>query len=234
MRAASVPADLLASLDLFAELPPAALSDISARARLRHLAKDVRIFGQDDPAERCHALIDGGIRVAQSDSDGAQAVIRFIGPGELFGTVPLFTDGRTPAEAVTLCDCVEISWSKADLLDLIERHPGIALNLVKIIGGRLKEAQHRIRELSTQQVEQRVANALLRLANQAKRIGPAGTQIDFPLTRKDVAELAGTTLYSVSRILTAWEKLGLVVSRRQRITIVDLGGVARIARETDD
>lgn len=232
---ASVPLapGVLASLDLFIGLPPAALADIGARARLRRLAKDTRIFGQGDPMERCHALIDGSIRISQAASEGAEVVMRVIGAGELFGSVALFTDGRAPAEAVALTDCVEVSWSRADLIDLIALYPGIALNLVRIIGARLKEAQDRVRELSTQRVERRLANALLRLAGEAGQ-SIRETRIEFPLTRKDVAELAGTTLHTASRILSAWEKMGLVSSDRQRVTILKPSEIKRIADDVGD
>ena len=111
MKAASVTLDpgALASMELFRELPPAALDDVIKQARLRRLAKDTRIFEQGSSAGRCHALIDGRVRVAQSGSGGDQVVIRFVGPGEMFGTVALFTDRKYPAEAVTLMDSIEIT-----------------------------------------------------------------------------------------------------------------------------
>jgi CRP-like cAMP-binding protein len=60
---------------------------------VRRLPKDMRIFNQGDDSVRAHAIIEGRVRIAQLGSDGAQVVIRFIGPAEMFGTVALFTDG---------------------------------------------------------------------------------------------------------------------------------------------
>ncbi|VFU09413.1 Crp/Fnr family transcriptional regulator [Methylocella tundrae] len=224
---------VLAALDLFTGLTAAALTDVGGRARLRHIPKDTRIFAQGDAIGRCHALIDGSVRISQTAGEGAEVVMRFIGAREMFGSVALFTDGRAPAEAVALTDCVEISWSKADLIDLIALYPGIGLNLVKIIGARLGEAQDRVRELSTQRVGRRLANALLRLAGEDGR-SAGEARIEFPLTRKDVAELAGTTLHTASRILSAWEKAGLVSSDRQRVTILRPSGIKRIADDIGD
>jgi len=113
----------LAALELFDGLSPAALGDVMANARVRHLAKDTRIFDQGDPGVRAHALIDGGVRISQSGSDGAQIVMRFIGPGEMFGTVALFTDGRYPADAVAFTDSLEASWSEAELFELMAAIP---------------------------------------------------------------------------------------------------------------
>jgi CRP/FNR family transcriptional regulator, nitrogen oxide reductase regulator len=81
----------------------------------------------------------------------------------------------------------------------------------------LKRASSR----STEQVQQRVAHALLRLVKQSGKKTDEGILIDFPLSRQDIAEMTGTTLHTVSRILTAWEEQGLVKSGRQRVTVIE-------------
>lgn len=219
----------LAGMELFVGLSPAALAEVAACARLRALAKGELLFTQGAPAERCHALLAGRVRIAQSGVDGGQLIVRFVGPGEMFGTMALFTDRRYPAEAAAVLDSVEASWTETALLALIERHPRIALNLVRIVGVRLREVQERLRELATQRVDRRIAHALLRLAHRA---GAQGTAIDFPLTRQDVAEMCGATLHTASRVLTAWEKAGYIVSHRKRLSILKLAELKRIAGES--
>ena len=90
-----------------------------------------------------------------------------------------------------------------------------------MVGQRLQEAHTRVIEMTTEQVERRIAHTLLRLVKQAGRKVESGIEIDFPISRQDVAEMTGTTLHSVSRVLSAWEQLGLVESGRQRITVCD-------------
>src|SRR5215469_13555669 len=167
--------EALAGMELFLGLAPSALAEVAARARLRHLAKNATVFEQGQPADRCHALIQGRVRITQSDPEGAQLVVRFVGPGEMFGTVALFTDRAYPAEAVAVTDSTEISWTEAALLELIAHHPQIAVNILKVVGARLREAQERLRELATQRVERRIANFLLRLATRAGQMARAGT-----------------------------------------------------------
>lgn len=219
----------LAAMELFRGLPFAVLGAVAACSRMRRLPKDLCIFNQGDDGVRAHAVIEGSVRIAQSGSDGAQVVIRFIGPGEMFGTVSLFTDGRYPAAAITLAETLEASWSEAQLMELMGQHPQVAINVIRIIGKRLQEVQDRVRELATQRVERRVAHVVLGLARQAGHSSVDGTAIEFPLRRKDVADIAGTTLYTASRILTAWEKAGLLASRNQRLTISKPSEILRIA-----
>jgi CRP-like cAMP-binding protein len=232
MSTASLLPDVLRTSELFAGLPPPGLAEAVACGRVQTFQKGTPIFAQGAPAERAHIVLGGRIRIQQTDEAGAQVVVRFIGPGETFGTVGLFTDRLYPAHAVAVTDSTEISWSEAALLDLMARHPPIALNLIKVIGARLQESQDRLRELATQRVERRIANALLRLAAQAGKTGSNGTEIDFPLSRKDVAEMCGASLHTVSRTLKSWELRGVLQTNQQRLTIRDMGEIQRRADET--
>ncbi|MCE8469085.1 Crp/Fnr family transcriptional regulator, partial [Rhodovulum sulfidophilum] len=91
----------------------------------------------------------------------------------------------------------------------------------RTVGTRVGEMNTRLIEMATQQVEQRVAGALLRLIDQSGRKGQEGIEIAFPVTRQDISEMTGTTLHSVSRLLSAWEKAGIVASRRRHVTVTD-------------
>lgn len=222
---------VLSNLELFRGLPAAALDDVLASAGTRCFARDFRVFNQGETRVRAHVLIDGWIRISQSGSDGAQIVVRFIGPGDIFGAISLFTDRRYPADADTLTDATEVSWSDKALLDLMNNHPQIAINAVRIVGNRLQEAQHRVRELATQRAERRVAHALLRLLHQVGTTTSRGIVIRFPLRRKDIADIAGTTLYSASRILSAWERAGWLKTLDRRIAVESLSDLMRIAED---
>lgn len=221
-------------MELFHGLPRVALDAVAAGAHIRRLSKDLHVFDQGDEDVRAHAVIEGSVRIVQSGRDGAQVIVRFIGPGEMFGTVALFIDHRYPADAITLTDTIEASWSEADLLDLMRRFPQIAINAIHIVGKRLQESQNRVRELATQRAERRIAHAVLRLAHQAGYSSVNGTAIEFPLRRKDLADMAGTTLHTASRILTAWEKAGLLITQNQQLTLRRPYEILLIAEEGSD
>src|SRR5437868_5593400 len=97
--------------------------------------------------------------------------------------------------------------------------PALATNTLQAVGSRLQESFTRVVEMSTEQVEQRVAHALVRLAKKSGRKVERGVEIDFPISRQDVAQMTGTTLHTVSRILSGWEQQGLVEGGRQRIVL---------------
>jgi CRP-like cAMP-binding protein len=84
----------------------------------------------------------------------------------------------------------------------------------------MTDALTRVRELTTERVGQRLAHTLLRLMRQCGQTTPEGTLIVHPLTRLELAELTGTTLFTVSRTLTQWEAEGILrtVGRRLLVT----------------
>ena len=123
------------------------------------------------------------------------------------------------------------SWDYESSIRLMERYPQISLNGLRLVASRFRELQDRYRELSTERVEQRVARALMRLARQAGKRTDEGVLLDLPLSRQDLGEMTGTTLYTVSRIMSRWEQYGLVVTGRERIVIRNPHGLVIIAED---
>jgi CRP-like cAMP-binding protein len=115
----------------------------------------------------------------------------------------------------------------------VARHPAFARNVMRMMGQRIEEAHSTLQVMSMQDVEHRVAHALLRLVTQSGRKVVEAMLVDFPLTRQDIAESAGTTLHSVSRVLRAWENAGLVVVGRRKVIVCDTERLARIAGGAD-
>ncbi len=222
---------VLRGVDLFAELDDRALEEVLRAAHRRRVGKGDTVFRQGEEAQSFYVLVDGHLKVTQVTPEGQQVVVRFMGPGEMFGCVAVFGGRRYPGTATAVENSRLIGWTKGATQHLMERHPRIAINTLGTVGGRLQESQARVRELSTERVERRIAHVLLRLAEQAGKPVGSGIRIDFPISRQDVAEMTGTTLHTVSRTLSAWEEQGIVEGGRQKITICRPDVLAAIAEE---
>lgn len=227
---AGVP-DTLQTGRLFQGLQPAALRAVVHAAQRRSEAKDAFFFYQGDPAVASYVVVRGRVRVVQLAPEGQQMILRYVGPGEMFGAVASLGEKLYPAAAQAIEDTAALFWSGDAMTQLMETYPRIAINALTILGARLSEAQDRLRELATERVERRVARAVLRLARQSGRRVEAGVLIDLPLSREDLAAMSGTTLYMVSRILTVWAEQGLVEIGRQRVVIRSLHGLVTIAED---
>jgi CRP-like cAMP-binding protein len=218
---ATVDPSLVAKLPLFAEIAGAELAEILREARSVRHARQSTIFAEGEDAHSFFLLLHGHVRAAKTTPTGEQIVVRYVAPGEIFGVAPAIGLKQYPASAIAVDDSVVLTWPSAAWPRLVARFPALATNTLQTVGSRLQETHTRVVEMSTQQVEQRIAHTLLRLARQSGRKLDRGIEIDFPITRQDIAQMTGTTLHTVSRILSGWEQLGLVESARQRIVLRD-------------
>jgi len=124
-----------------------------------------------------------------------------------------------PATTIAMEESLTLVWPSARWADLVERMPLLAANALKTLGQRVQDAHTRIREVSTEEIERRVAHALLRIIAQQEHAPGEAADVGLPITRQDVAEMTGTTLFTVSRILSAWEQQGVVSGGRERISV---------------
>lgn len=225
----SIDISLVRHLHLFRQMDPADLTRLMARATTLRVPAGEVVFEQGRTAHSFYLLLHGRLKVTQVTHDGQQIVVRVVHPGDLFGFARALARTDYPGSARAAVESIVIAWPMADWDAVVEDNPRLAINAMQTIGQRLDEAHTRLREISTQEVERRVAHAVLRLAEQAGRVEPGGTRIDFPITRQDVAEMTGTTLHTVSRLFSAWEGQGLVKGGRQKLTVTDIDGLRRIA-----
>lgn len=212
---------LLMHLPPFSRLDRRQVRTILDQASVRRYAEGTHIFDEGDPAERFFMLLDGYVRVIRVTPTGEQVTALHIPAGQLLGIARAIGRKTYPATAVSATESIALSWPVGLWDTFIRDYDGFATETYKTVGHRVGEMNTRIVELATQQVEQRVANALLRLINQTGRKVDDGIEIDFPITRQDLSELTATTLHTVSRLLSAWEKQGIVESRRKRIKVRD-------------
>ena len=228
---ADVDSSMIADLPLFSGLEAADLQAIMRDARSHRFAKNAAVFQQGEDAHSFFLLLHGHVRASKITPSGEQVVVRYVAPGETFGVATAIGLQRYPATATAVDDSVVLAWPAAAWPKLVERYPALASNTLRAVGTRLQESHTRVIEISTQPVEQRVAHALLRLAKQSGRQLEQGVEIAFPIGRQDIAQMTGTTLHTVSRLLSGWEQRGLIASGRQRITLRDLHGLMKLADE---
>jgi CRP/FNR family transcriptional regulator, nitrogen oxide reductase regulator len=228
---AAIQAALEGQAAIFAGMPPEGLERAVALANRTKREKGETLFHQGDPADAFHLILAGRVRVSQTTPEGQQVIIRYLGPRDVAGCVAVCGGVPYPASALAVEDTWVLSWSRARIAELADPYPVIALNAMRIMGGRMAELQERLREMQTERVERRIAHALGRLVVQAGRRTKDGIEIDFPISRQDLAEMTGTTLHTVSRTLSAWESEGIVLSGRQKVVIAKPHALIAIAQD---
>jgi CRP-like cAMP-binding protein len=221
----------LQNSQLFHGLSPADLHAVCNLAGHRRIEPGGFFFHQDDPATTLFLLMRGQIKMTQIGPEGHQVLVRFVNAGEGFGAIAAMSGMTYPLSAQAVEECVAVSWDELTLKQILSTYPVITHNVLQLVTSYFKQLQERYRELATERVERRVARSLLRLVEQAGRPVERGVLIDLSLSRQDLAEMTGTTLYTVSRILSGWERAGLVDVGRGRVMIRRLPGLEAIAED---
>ncbi len=221
----------VAQCRLFNGLSENELNEVLLVSRQRTLAPSAFLFHQGEHAQTFYIVTAGKIKLTQITPEGHQVIIRYVTAGGAIGILAALGDFPYPVSGQSVGACTLLAWQEEDISRLMERVPRLALNGMKMLSRRFADMMDRYRELATERVERRIARALLRLTHRAGRKTEAGILIDLPLTRRDLAEMTGTTLYTVSRILSGWEQQGFVKTGREQVTICSPHNMVIIAED---
>jgi CRP-like cAMP-binding protein len=224
--------DLIRQSSLFHAVNQDTLLLIQKKSLDRSVEEGEYFFLQGDKATHAYVLTQGRVKMLEISPDGSQVALRIITPGQTFGGIALLNPPEGyPASALAMEDSAALVWDTQSLRELVEIDPSISLNTMQIMHGYIQELQQRQHALVSQRVEQRIAHTLLKLASQSGKKTEKGVLIVIPLTRQDVAEMSGTTLFTVSRTLKEWERQGVLETGREKVLIRDPHGLVRIAED---
>jgi CRP-like cAMP-binding protein len=226
---ADIPRSLIKNLDLFRAVSEEDLNQILSVAQTLRVQAGETVFEQGQPAERFFVLLHGHLKVLKVTPEGEQVMVRYVIPGEVFGIAHAMRRPAYPAACLAVEESIMLVWPSQEWDRFMAGNPQFASNAIQTIGQRLHDAHSRITELSTEEVEQRVARCILRLVDSCGEKTEDGITINFPITRQEIAEMTGTTLHTVSRMLSAWKDHGVVMTGRKRITVCKVDDLIRMA-----
>ncbi len=220
---------LVRSVRVFRGLGDGDLAAVARAAHYRELDAGLCLFHQGTQVDCIYALCHGSVKLLQSKPKGHEVLLRFVNAGQLLGPMTAVDRPDYAFTAVAVRWCQALGWNIGVMAELMETYPRIALNALAELTVRMRELQARYCELATERVEQRVAQGLIRLADQVGYQTDGAFLIDVPLSRHELAQMTGTSLYTVSRLLSAWEREGVVDAGRQRVAILERQRLAAIA-----
>jgi CRP-like cAMP-binding protein len=213
------------------------LSDLERRswlaaATVRNLRRGEVLARQGEPAQSFYLVETGLVKVMQSTANGRDVILRFVGPGEPIGGM-VALDGEVYPVTMLAVEPTRLSaWSRDRLGPLLQRFPQVRTNIMREIASHMTDALARVRELTSERVGQRLARALVRLMGQCGRPTDGGVLIAHALTRQELADLTGTTLYTVSRTLSQWQADGVLHSAGRRLVVRSPRRLEALARTT--
>lgn len=216
--------------NLFRDVSAGGFDQVMGSGILRSVEGGGFYFMQGDPAVHAYVLVSGRVKMVQIAPNGQQITLRIMTPGQTFGGIALLKpESGYPATAHAEEDSAAMAWDTAHLRELAKSEPSISMNAMQLMHGYITELQERQQALVTGRVEQRIARILVKLATDSGKKTDDGILIDIPLTRQDVAEMSGTTLFTVSRTMSEWERMGLLKIGREQVIIREPHGLVKIA-----
>jgi len=222
--------ELLLDFPAFEGMGPPDVEKIVSRGRLAAVEAGRAVFEQELEANHFFLLVEGYVRVVKTLPDGQQVVVRYFPAGELIGIAPAMNLAVYPASAIAAVDCVLLAWPARLWKEFGDAYPMFSVNALKSVGQRLQESQQKLVEISTERAEKRIAMALLHLGDSVGTPAGEGFTLDFPMSRQDLAEMTATTLHTVSRLMSGWERQGLVELGRRKVVVLSRKGLARLAK----
>jgi len=213
---------------LFANISQSDCRQIVAAAQERKFSRRQTLFLEGDPVRDIILLTSGCAKIMQFGQNGSEVILRLSGPGEVVGTIGLCVQGRHCSMARTLNASTALVWDASVFECVSDRFPALRRNTMHILCQRLHELEERYREISTEKVAARLSNELVRLHTQVGR--SVNGSIEISLSREELAQMTGTTLFTVSRLLSEWDQLGIVSARREVVSVLSLQALQELAK----
>ncbi len=207
--------------ELFQDLADQEYTDVIKSGRRVIISSKKILFHQGDCAENVVLVNQGRLKLTKLNEQGKEVILRYVGTGELTAAVAVLKNWHYPVTAEAIEETEVILWDKPTIMQMMQKYPAVTANLLNIILERIDDLQNRYLEVCTEHVDQRIARSLLRIMRRAGSRTQSGIKVDIPLSRQNIADYSGTTLYTVSRTLSAWEKKGWIKSGRERIIITN-------------
>lgn len=203
-------------ISLFKGLPENQLGKISEIAISQKTQKNKLLFSAGEIASGFYGVTKGKVKIFRSAISGKEQIIHIIGPGEVFGEVPVFQGGSFPANAVTMSDSELLYFDRKDFSRIIAEDPDLAMNMLALLSGRLRQLVNQVAALSLSEVPGRLAAYLLLLMS-----SQSSKEVQLELPKGQVAAYLGTIQETLSRVLKKMSEQNIILVNGKQITIID-------------
>lgn len=211
----------LEACGLFQGLPGEQLENLAGISEERSFGRGKVIFSEGDEGDGFYVVLSGKVKVFKLSLDGKEQILHLFGPGDPLGEVPVFAGQSFPANAETMTGATLLFLPRKKLLELYTNHPSLAMNMLAVLSGRLREFTRLIENLSLKEIPQRLAAYLLSQPVEA----PSGDRIVLQIPKGILANILGTSQETLSRVLGKMANQGLIRVNGKTIVLLDREGL---------
>ena len=223
---------IIGRLPFFRHLSPDAIIEINRLFQDCDVAADEAIYFEGDHGQNLYLVASGKVKILRHAISGREVLLDILQGGEYFGHLAIVGHHDYAETAVAQTDCCILQISALNFEQVLHRFPEVTMKVLWAVGQRLEEAQEIIKQLSTYSADQRIAASLVRLAKKMGEQNQKGVLIQIPFSRQDLAAMTGSTVETVSRVMSRLAAAGLIKTGRKWVSINDLERLQQIVKES--
>ena len=211
----------LMAIEIFANLKSIELARLQPCAQVRHYQQGETVMGEGDrlPA-KLYALSEGVLQIAKTATTGKETILRTLSAGEFFAAPAFLGNGIAPATVTAKSDCWVLTLDRSTLLEAIQHHPDIALQMMQVLNQRIQQLHETVHGLVSERAIVRLAQFIQRSALQSGTIPSAsGQQLNAKLPYYQIARSIGITYEECVRLFKSIH--AIVIYQRGKLTILD-------------
>lgn len=222
---------IIGRLPFFKHLPADAISRINSLFHDFDVSAEEHIYFEGDEADHLYLVAMGKVKLVRDTGAGREVLLDVLHGGDHFGSLSTL-GGRVHTEtAIAQTDCCILRISAAGFDRILAEYPDVTRKVLEAVGQRLAESQEVIKQLSTYTAEQRIASALMRLADKLGERRGEGVLIQLPFSRQDLAGMTGSTVETVSRVMSRFAENGWIKTGRKWVTILNPKRLEELAKK---
>lgn len=212
---------MIKNIPIFADLKDDILEKIYNLLQKRNYKRNNMILMEEDFGDTLFILNKGSVKITRLSDDGREVILSILGEGDFFGEMSIFDGESRSANVVSLEDSEVYILKRGDFIDLLEKHPKIAIALLQELATRLRKSDQQIEGLSLSDAENRIGMTISRLAEELGVIKMGQVVIHNLPYQQDIANMAGTSRETVSRMLTLLQRKGYIQKRGRKLIITN-------------
>ena len=220
--------DFLKSVNIFSDLSETELASIQQVCKTRKYPKNSMIILEEEMGDVVFIVMSGTVKITRVNDEGKEVILAMLGSGEVFGEMAILDGESRSANALSQENCEVVTINREDFLDLLKTNNKVSLNLMTEFAVRLRKSDQQIEALSLDDAEHRIGVSILNLAEEMGVIRQGVVTIENLPYQQDIANMAGTSRETVSRVMKIFEERGLITKTGHKLSIPDYAFFKRI------
>ena len=220
--------DFLSSVSIFSDLSDSELINIQSLCKTRKYPKNSMIILEEEMGDVVFIVMIGTVKITRVNDEGKEVILAMLGSGEVFGEMAILDGESRSANALAQENSEVVTINREDFLNIIKTNNKVALNLMTEFAIRLRKSDQQIEALSLDDAEHRIGVSILNLAEEMGVIRKGVVTVDNLPYQQDIANMAGTSRETVSRVMKIFEDRGLITKTGHKLSIPDYAFFKRI------